>query len=196
MQNITFINQDNLNIKNNKNILNEMFKLRDETFKNRLGWEVNSKDGLEIDDFDRLHPSYITMSNTQGNVIGCWRALPTQGSYMLKNTFPELLRGEEVPSHPSVWEISRFAITKNRPNNNQKMVSSDTAQLVKSFYTFAKQNNITDYVLVTTVACERILRQLGVTMRRMGDKKSMQIGIERSVALWVEVDEKLNIQIN
>ncbi len=122
MQNITFINNNNINA--NKNILNEMFKLRDETFKGRLGWEVNSKDGLEIDNFDRFNPSYITMN------------------------------------------------------------------------TFAKENDITDYVLVTTVACERILRQLGVTMRRMGDKKSMQIGVERSVSLWVEVDEKLNIKIN
>lgn len=39
-----------------------------------------------------------------------------------------------------------------------------------------------------------MLRSLGLTMRRMGDGKSLQVGKERSVALWLEVDESLNLQ--
>jgi N-acyl-L-homoserine lactone synthetase len=37
------------------------------------------------------------------------------------------------------------------------------------------------------------LRLLGVKTRRMGAGKSLQIGIERSVALWIDIDESLQM---
>ena len=32
-----------------------------------------------------------------GTLRGCWRLLPTEGPYMLKDSFPELLHGAEAP---------------------------------------------------------------------------------------------------
>lgn len=193
MRQIKTINTTNKNDLHNMALLENMYRLRGEVFKDRLGWEVNVQDGLEIDDFDNQDTSYITLLNDQEAIIGCWRAIPTTQKYMLKDVFPQLLRGETAPEQRNIYEISRFALSKNREGKEKRMASQDTAELVRSFYSFARQNNITDYVLVTTVACERILRYMGVTMRRMGDGKSMKVGIERSVALWIKVDENLNI---
>lgn len=193
MRQIKTINEKNKNKFQNKALIENMFKLRGEVFKDRLGWEVKLKDGLEVDDFDRGNPSYITLLNEQENIIGCWRALPTTDRYMLKDIFPQLLRGETAPQERNIYEISRFAISKHRDGKEKTIASRDTAELVHSFYSFAKENGITDYVLVTTVACERILKYLGVSTRRLGDGESMKVGIERSVALWIKVDENLNI---
>jgi len=195
MENIQTINKFNAN----PQLLNDIYRLRHKSFKQRLGWEVKSVNGMEIDNFDSLDVSHITLSNNKGQLVGCWRALPTEGDYMLRNIFPQLLRGEGLPSERNIWEISRFTVNKDTNNNveaNKSLVSMATCKLVASFYTFAKANHIHAYVLVTTVACERILKNIGVTMRRLGDGKSMKIGIENSVALRIEVDDNLRFIFN
>jgi N-acyl-L-homoserine lactone synthetase len=177
----------------NNEMLDQIFKLRNETFKQRLGWEVKTENGMEKDNFDKLNVSHIAMTDNSDSVIGCWRALPTQGEYMLKDVFPELLQGEAAPVCDYVWEISRFTVRKGDGEKGTGLVNSSTAALVQSFYDFARENQVKHYVLVTTVACERILRLLGVKTRRMGAGKSLQIGIERSVALWIDIDDSLQM---
>ena len=171
---------------NNTQILNNIFKLRHEVFHDRLGWEVNSKDGIETDNFDQLDVVHIAMKNNDEEVIGCWRALPTTNSYMLKDVFPELGQGETLPEEENIWEISRFAVKKHN-SQDKSLIKNTTIQLIQSFYEFAQEKEIQSYVLVTTVACERILRASGVKTRRLGAGKAMQIGIEKTVALWIDV---------
>ena len=179
----------------NEYFLNEVYRLRHHSFKTRLGWDVKSVDGMEQDMFDQLNGSHIAMTDEFNKVVGCWRALPTQGPYMLRNVFQQLLRGEDIPDNPDIWEISRFTIDKEHGADSNRLISQSTAILVKSFYDFALYKGIKSYVLVTTVSCERILRCLVVKTTRMGDRKSMRVGIEQSVALWVDVNESLNIQL-
>lgn len=193
MDNIHFIEADEARV--GASLINDVYRLRSEIFSRRLGWEVNSENGLEKDEFDALEVSHIALTDNQKKVVGCWRALPTKGPYMLGTVFPQLLRGERLPQDADVWEISRFGVSKDHDTKNPGMVSENTARLVKSFYDFASLKAIKSYVLVTTVACERILRLLGVKTRRMGDGKSMQVGIEKSIALWVDVDESLNLKV-
>lgn len=193
MNNIVIAQENNNEAQSN--LFNDIYKLRYETFSERLNWDIETKDGLERDSFDDLEPHHIAVENESG-VAGCWRALPTTGSYMLKDVFPCLLQGEEAPQQDDVWEISRFAVKKGSSSAAKGYMSAVTIEMVKSFYEFAQQNNAKYYVAVTTVACERMLRQLGVNCWRMGEGKSLQIGIERSVALWIKVDEKLNLNTN
>jgi acyl homoserine lactone synthase len=180
--------------KNNENLLVQAHQLRHEVFKERLGWQVSSKNGFEKDCFDELDVSHILLTDYRQKVIGCWRALPTTSEYMLKDIFPQLLRGEKAPEHSEIWEISRFAITKNISQRESKILKSVTKELINSFFLFASRKNIKTYVLVTTVACERILRLSGVKTRRLGDQQSMRVGIEDSVALWIDVPVTVQIQ--
>lgn len=191
MSNIVIAQESNAAIQTE--LFKDIFKLRYETFFERLNWDIETRDGEERDSFDDLEPHHVAVKNSSGGVDGCWRALPTTGAYMLKDVFPELLQGEDAPVDADVWEISRFAVRKGASAAQKGYVAGVTIEMVRSFYEFAQQENIKYYVAVTTVACERILRQLGVECWRMGEGKALQIGIERSVALWIKVDSNLCI---
>src|SRR5512133_3935759 len=92
-----------------------MFRLRYETFRVRLGWDVETTDdGLEIDQFDGDNSSYILARSPEDEIDACWRLLPTLGPNMLRDVFPQLLHGLPVPAAADVWELSRFAINSSR----------------------------------------------------------------------------------
>ena len=93
--------------KGQRQTMRRMFRFRHRVFHERLGWEVESRNGLEMDRFDALDPVYMVSENIRKEIDGSWRLLPTTGPYMLKDTFPQLLRGEAAPRDPAVWEISR-----------------------------------------------------------------------------------------
>lgn len=177
----------------NLNAIQRIYRLRCETFIGRLGWEVNEVNGEEIDRFDCTDSVQIAVSKKNGDLEGCWRALPTVNDYMLKSIFPELLQGEEAPENKEIWEISRFAVRKGSSEDTRGYMNMVTIDLVKSFWDFAQTYNVKQFVTVTTVSCERLLRQLGVNLRRFGEGKAVQIGKEKSVALWIEVDTNLRI---
>jgi acyl homoserine lactone synthase len=168
-----------------------MFNLRHETFKVRLNWEVKSDGELEIDEFDEMDVHYLIATEDQKRADGSWRLLPTTGEYMLENIFPCLARGEEIPKDLSVWEISRFQLRKNTSTKGRGYMNLTSLQLMQKSYEFAKQHNISRYVFVTSTAVERMLKQLNLTIRRMGDGQSTRIGEVDCVALWMEVDDKL-----
>ncbi len=93
----------------------EMHRLRTRVFKDRMGWEVPILSGMEIDGYDAIDPYYMVIRGAGNVVCGCWRMLPTEGPYMLKDTFPELLHGAPVPEAANIWELSRFAIETEGP---------------------------------------------------------------------------------
>ena len=172
-------------------ILKSMHKLRSDVFKDRLGWDVQCKDGQEIDYFDDLNPAYMLHSNYSNKVEGCCRILPTEGPYMLKDIFPQLLRGEELPVHPNIWEISRFAVNQD-PKNKQidSNVNEITMDILRQIYDFAIDNNIHRYVAVTSAAMERVLRIAGIPIQRFGDGKLTRIGKVLSVCIWVDINDQ------
>ena len=96
--------------------LDGMFRLRDEVFHKRLGWDVLSQGGLERDKFDDMDPVYLIARANERRVDGCTRLLPTTGPYMLSDVFPQLLQGEDAPQDAFTWELSRF--TANGPQQS------------------------------------------------------------------------------
>lgn len=194
MNQVLFVREENK--EKHLDVINDVYRLRHETFIERLGWNISSNNGMERDSFDELNPFHIAVKNEQGGINGCWRALPTTGNYMLRSIFPELLQGEQLPEAEDVWEISRFAVRKNNAVAVKGYSGEVTTEIIRSLYQFAKAHGVNHYVAVTTVGFERILRKLGLTIRRLGEGKAMQIGVERSVAIWVEVNEKMQISLH
>lgn len=176
--------------------VNDVYRLRHDAFIDRLGWDICSDNGMERDHFDDLDPYHIVVKNASGEMGGCWRALPTTGDYMLRSIFPELLQGEVLPECQNIWEISRFAVKKTHNKAIKGYSSQVTVRMLQSLYEFAQYQNVQQYVAVTTVGFERILQKLGITMRRLGEGKALQIGVEKSVAILVDVDEKLRIELH
>ncbi|MDK2125395.1 acyl-homoserine-lactone synthase [Parachitinimonas caeni] len=166
----------------------DMYKLRYQVFYQRLQWQVSSAEGQERDDFDDCNPIYMLVREHTARLLGCWRMLPTTGSYMLRDTFPELLHGQDAPAEPNVWELSRFAVSKHGEGGFG--FSDTTIRMIQAIIRFGGEQGIVRYVTVTTVAVERMLRRLGMDISRFGPP--LQIGIERAVALNIEINEKTN----
>jgi acyl homoserine lactone synthase len=170
--------------------LEGIYRLRHHVFRERLGWEVESREGLEIDRFDAMKPVYALSRGAGRDVDGCWRLLPTTGPYMLKDVFPQLLRGEQPPEAANVWELSRFAVlTRAQGELAQGHIGPVVFGMMRRVFDFAVNSGIDRYVTVTSVAIERLFRHAGVPMRRFGDGQAQRIGKVLSVACWIDIDE-------
>lgn len=162
----------------------EMHALRAKVFKDRLGWEVPVMSGMEIDGYDALEPLYMMIREPGGGALrGCWRILPTEGPYMLKDSFAELLHGQQAPAHARIWELSRFAIETD--GNPRFGFSEITMESIGEVISYGYHSGIDQYVTVTTTAIERLLRRAGVVTRRFGSP--LVIGVEKAVALYVDI---------
>lgn len=168
--------------------LDAMFRLRYEVFHEKLGWEVKTQNGLERDEYDDLERvSYVLATAENGQVNGCWRLLPTTGPYMLRDTFPELLHGTKAPCSEDCYELSRFAVATNRVDTANASMGPISMALMRESAAFAIENNLSRYVTVTTPVMERMLRQQGVHLHRIGP--SIRIGVASAVAIIIELDE-------
>lgn len=165
--------------------MDAIYHLRFQTFRERLNWEVDVVESRERDRFDDLFPTHVMVRDAR-EVLACARLLPTTGPYMLKDTFPQLLAGASAPVEDGVWEISRFAVVKQARTGMH--FTTLPAALIRQISRFALLNNIHEYVFVTTVAFERLLVRMGVHLERFGPPQ--QVGIEKSVALRVFMDEQ------
>ncbi|OIJ42833.1 acyl-homoserine-lactone synthase [Massilia timonae] len=161
----------------------EMHTLRAKVFRGRLGWEVPVLSGMEIDGYDALEPRYMLMRDGE-TLRGCWRLLPTEGPYMLKDSFPQLLDGQEPPSDPHIWELSRFALETEGAGSYG--FSEMTMESIEAIIRHAHERGLSRYVTVTTTAIERMLRRAGVVTTRIGSPQA--VGIETAVALYVEIE--------
>jgi acyl homoserine lactone synthase len=167
----------------------EMHTLRAKVFQGRLGWEVPVMSGMEIDGYDALEPHYMMMREPgagakAGILRGCWRLLPTEGPYMLKDSFPQLLHGQPAPRDEHIWELSRFAIETG--GGGHFGFSEITMESIAAIIRYGHEQGIERYVTVTTTAIERLLRRAGVVTERLGPP--LAIGVETAVALYVDIE--------
>lgn len=164
----------------------EMYRLRYRIFKDRLGWAVHAENGLEVDGFDSLQPSYLLQRGRDGAVQGCVRLLPTTGPTMLGDVFPEFLPGGTLPGVGDIWESSRFAV--DLPPSAAQMtggVSMATYELFAGMIEFGLSRSLVDIVTVTDARVERILRRAGWPLRRIGGPR--KIGDTTAIAGYLEI---------
>ncbi|VAW75595.1 Acyl-homoserine-lactone synthase LuxI [hydrothermal vent metagenome] len=174
-----------------QSILLDMFAFRHKVFYRQLGWEVQTRYQLEFDDFDDMDPVYMVAEDDGGGIEGCWRLLPTTGPYMLRDTFPQLLKGELAPQDSHVWELSRFAVAAHEDARAQQAPLNDvTLDMIREVYDFAVAHDIHEYVTVTSVALERLLKRTGLPIRRFGDGKAQRVGKVLTVACHVDINDQ------
>lgn len=163
--------------------LAQMHRLRARIFGERMGWAVTVLSGMEIDDYDACSPHYMLVRDEVDAVCGCWRLLPTLGPYMLRDTFPQLLYGQEAPASPRIWELSRFAIVSNEQSGFG--FGGLALDAMRAVVTFADRRNLTSYVTVTTTAVERLLVRARISTQRFGPP--IRIGNVHAVALSIDL---------
>lgn len=157
-----------------------MHGLRRRVFQDRLEWEVSVSDGLEVDQYDVLSPTYL-LGIDRRDVVGCVRLLPTTGRNMLADTFPVLLDGRAAPTNPRIWESSRFCVdTQNVAATAENGLREATFLLFAAMIEWGQQNDLQAIATVTDLRMERILRRAGWGLDRLGEPR--QIGATKAVA--------------
>jgi acyl homoserine lactone synthase len=115
-----------------RDLFDQMFRLRAEIFAERLGWDVNVKDGREIDRFDAADPLYLlALDQDRRRLKGTVRLLPSNGPNMLRDVFP-VLTPEGPVAHPLIWESSRFAVATDygRQHDKGRLLNTTTGELL------------------------------------------------------------------
>lgn len=167
-------------------LLDGMFRLRHAVFSERLKWTSLTPDGRERDLYDRLNPVYLICRDPAGDVIGCWRLLPTVGPYMLKDIFAHLLDGHPAPESEDCWEISRFAIDPSlRDYVSLGAVGRVVGHMLTELFDFAENYGINRIVAASDIRFDRILRRAGLQTEHFGPPVRMENS--RAVAGWADI---------
>lgn len=174
-------------------LLGRVGHYRHRVFVERLGWQLEARDGFESDQFDRSDTIYVAVEDEQGRIAGCARLLPTTQPYLLSEVFPQLLNGQCAPRDPCIWELSRFAAMDfNQPLTKPlaQFSSSITAQLMRGAMACAAALGAERLITVSPVGIERLIRRLGLSAHRAGP--AMRIGGHAIFACWIEVPRHLD----
>lgn len=162
---------------------------RHEVFVELLGWDLDTPEGIEQDQFDRQDTVYVVARNNEGGINGCARLLPTTGPYLLGEVFPELLNGLAPPSSPDVWELSRFAavdVSDVSTSPCRQLSSPIAVALLKGAIQTAARLGAKRLITVSPLGVERLLRHAGFRARRAGPP--MVLGGHPLFACWIEIE--------
>lgn len=172
-------------------VYSKVARYRHQIFVERLGWQLHTRDGTELDQFDRPDTIYVVAQDDDGHVVGCARLLPTTRPYLLQEIFPQLLNGLPPPSSRQIWELSRFAAAdlSTRPGTHAGQLSSPIAvQLMQEAIRTAAILGARQLITVSRIGIERLLKRAGFVARRAGPP--MIVNGHSTFACWIDVAER------
>lgn len=95
-------------------LFNDLYKLRKKTFKDRLKWNVDCSEELEIDQYDNHNTRYIFGTYNE-QIVCSIRFIGLNLPNMITHTFREQFADVTLPADK--LESSRFFVDKNRSRN-------------------------------------------------------------------------------
>ena len=172
-----------------KSVSDQLAQYRYRVFIEGLGWELDTEQGVEADQFDRPDTQYVVARDEKARIIGCARLLPTTEPYLLEQVFPQLLNGMEPPKSEEIWELSRFAavdLANGKLSRSGQFSSVTTLELLAAAADCARRNGAKRLISVSPVGVERLLRHTGFRAHRAGPP--MIIDGYPLFACWIEID--------
>ena len=172
-------------------LLSKIASYRHKVFVETLGWALQTQNGAEKDQFDRLDTVYVVAQDDLGRVNGCARLLPTSQPYLLGEVFPQLFNGLAPPCTPEVWELSRFAAVDFNAKTTSALgqFSSPIAvRLLEESIACAARYGAKRLITVSPIGIERLLRKAGFYARRAGPP--MVFDGHPIFACWIEVQPR------
>ncbi len=154
----------------NPKLFEQIGLYRREVFIDRLGWELESINGMEMDEFDGPDAIYVCAHDEDENVSGVARLLPTTAPYLMEKVFPELWASKELPHDEAIWELSRFAAVNPTalPSFAHQASAHHAAALFWNVMTECRALGASTLITVSPVGMERLLRSHGVRTMRAG----------------------------
>jgi acyl homoserine lactone synthase len=144
-------------------------RFRHQVFVETLGWQLQTRDGLEFDQFDRPDTVYVVARADDGSISGTARLLPTDKPYLLGDVFPQLLHGTPAPQSPKIWELSRFAamdFSSGRSGALSQFSSPIAVELLRESIRVAREHGAESLITVSPLGIERLLRRAGFRAHR------------------------------
>jgi acyl homoserine lactone synthase len=140
--------------------IDQMFRLRTQVFRDRMAWDVQIKDGWEIDQFDECNPLYLLCLDNENVVRGTARLLPTTGPNMLNDVFTQLLP-DGIPIRSGLmWESSRFSVDRaSLAQRTENRLNRVTGELLIGIFDVAQRAGLQFIVSVYDVLMARVLRR-------------------------------------
>ncbi|MDX8355494.1 acyl-homoserine-lactone synthase [Cognatiyoonia sp. IB215182] len=156
-------------IEANAALFDQMYQLRARQFKDRRNWRVDVVNGQERDIFDQLNPLYVCVIDEDRRLLASLRLLPTTGSHMLSDVFPEVMGNIGIVRNPLVVESSRFCVDTSAVKNvGASGINDITRELLWGLFHTAQTSGMTHVISVYDVFMERILRRSGCPFERLG----------------------------
>lgn len=174
MQNITFDLSDQYRY---GSAYYDYLRLRKQFFVDTLGWDIPHNDKVEMDQYDTPLAHYSLVLR-DGRVIGGARTMSTTArwgayTYMLRDAVagrlpdipPQVLDGEVRT--PSVWECTRLVISDEVQTHADRSLC--LSLIVEGLASVARRNGASELMSLSPVPLMRALRQLGWSVRRLGE---------------------------
>jgi acyl homoserine lactone synthase len=165
-------------------------RYRYRVFVETLHWKLSTPEGIELDQFDGPDTVYVTAQDQVGCITGIARLLPTDGPYLLRDVFPQLLYGLTPPSSPDIWELSRFAamdFNSQTAAARTQLSSPIAVQLLRASIQCAAAKGAKRLITVSPIGVERLLRRAGFYAHRAGPP--IIVDSHPLFACWIEVGE-------
>jgi acyl-homoserine lactone synthase len=100
----------------------EMHRQRKAVFVDKQGWNVPVIGDMEVDGYDSVQATYLIAMDDGGaqSVQASARLLPTTRPHLMADLFLAACGGD-VPSGPSIWEVSRFCVSPSIVSRRQRV---------------------------------------------------------------------------
>lgn len=168
-------------------------RYRHKVFVETLGWELCTREGLELDEFDRPDTIYVAARHDEGQLIGTARLLSTSQPYLLGEIFPQLMGHGVPPRSADVWELSRFAAVdfNDASTHSMRQFSSPVAVgLLREVLRLASAHGVARLITVSPLGVERLLKRAGFAAHRAAPP--IVVGGQPLFACWIEVQGRLS----
>ncbi len=151
-------------------LLDEMFRLRARIFHDRLGWDVQVRDGKERDKYDDKGPIYLIYTDDEAREVkGSLRLLPTTGPTLLADFFWDTLPDAVHLSAPTIWECTRFCVDdKILDRGQQDELTFTSSVLIAALGDVAISAGIESVIGNFDSAMLRLYRRVGCEVEILG----------------------------
>ncbi len=161
----------------------QMFRARAAVFKDRLGWEVDVENGLEIDRYDRCDDTvYLVSSDADGHLTGSLRLLPTTGDTMLRHEFSDFFDEPVDVESPTAWECTRFCVHPPRHGARAEAMRAVSSELLIGLCELCLASGIEHIVGLYDERMTRIYGRIGWTPDPLAESRTYRGHL--IVGLW------------
>jgi acyl-homoserine lactone synthase len=147
--------------------LDQIFRMRCDVFAKAMRWQgLYLTGGYEKDWLDNEEALYLGVYDETGAVAGSMRLNPTTSPTLTSRVFSRLVQFVDYPSSPTVFDITRFFVSKDARTSMRGLFYS--CDLMCGSHELGLSNGWTEFTGVLGTGFLSSLVQLGIEVNALG----------------------------